>query len=260
MAARPTGRHPAPTVQARTGTEQVGAWLIEENERLRASVAEAEAWLRLAKTEQADLRKVHLRTTREATELQTECNKLAAENARLQALVDHPRGPSVRAGREETGQGPTVHEQETLAMKGIRFLKAVAAHRGALAAVAVGALLARDPAVRGLAASAAAHLSPARASALADPASGYLGYARLIHARAAYEEARAAYNANAETLKGDALLEAQDALRVSKARFVAARAAFLPALREACEKAGVTFPSEAAGRLAGTKGVEVASE
>jgi predicted negative regulator of RcsB-dependent stress response len=64
------------------------------------------------------------------------------------------------------------------------------------------------------------------------------------------ERARAEYNKGEETLKGDALLEAQDRLRAAKARYREARHAFLPELARQCEQARVSLPREAAQALA----------
>jgi hypothetical protein len=222
------------------------AQLIEENKALRTQVVAVEARNRMLQTTQADLRKVHLNTTRHAAQLQAECNRLATENRQLQQLAEHPGGPSGAAGRSATGRGPTVRHQEARFMKFVSILKGVVTSRWGLPAVAVAVLMARDPAVRGLASSAAERLgavSPGAADT--DPAAGYLGFARLVNARAAYEAARASYNAKAESLKGDALLEAQDALRAAKARYAQARAAFVPALRDACTRADVPFPGQA---------------
>lgn len=235
-------------------SEPPGARLIEENERLRTELTEVESRHSLLQADHAGLRKVHQRTTREATRLQAECNRLEDENRQLQALADHPARPSgaARGVHEETS--PTVNHPETTVMNVMRRIKGVVTSRWGLPALALVALLARDPAVRGVAASAARAVSPSRWNdAGRDPADGYLAYARMVNARDAYERARESYNATADSLKGDALLEAQDALRAARQRFAAARAGFLPALRDACGRAGEPFPAEAAALVASLK-------
>ena len=57
------------------------------------------------------------------------------------------------------------------------------------------------------------------------------------------------YNERESTLKGDALLEAQDRLRAAKSRYRQARLAFWPELAEQCRQAGVPVPREAAEAL-----------
>jgi hypothetical protein len=239
--------------------------LVAENERLRSKITEVEAWYSLLAADQEALRKVHARTTREATALQTECHRLAAANERLQALADHPGGPSGAALTLTLGNEPAVRHQEVRFMKFVSFLKGVFKSRWTIPAVALAALLAREPAVRDFAVSAAKAVNPARLVGSnrdgdRDQADGYLAYARMVNARAAYDQARAAYNRDAESLKGDALLEAQDSLRAARQRDAQARAAFLPALRASCERAQVPFPAEAAALLAGLHEKELARD
>ena len=52
------------------------------------------------------------------------------------------------------------------------------------------------------------------------------------------------------SLKGDALLEAQDRLRATKARYRQARLAFLPELVRQCEEARLPVPKEASEAFA----------
>jgi len=238
------------------GTEPVGARLIEENEGLRTRLIEVEGWYRLLQSDHEALRKIHLRTTTEATRLQAECHRLAAANDQLQTAHDHGN-PSESVGIDTKRSYPTARHQESHRMKLFHAFKRVLTNRWALPAVALVALAAREPSVRGLAAAAVRSLTPGAAN---DPSAGYLGYARLVNARDAYERARDAYNARAESLKGDALLESQDALRAARLRYQKARAEFLPALRLACVRADVPFPSEAAAMIAGLKDGELGRE
>lgn len=239
-----------------SGAVPVGARLIEENEGLRTRLIEVEGWYRLLQSDHEALRKIHLRTTTEATKLQAECHRLAAANDQLQTVHDHGK-PSEPVGTDTTRPYPTVRHQEPHRMKLFHAFKRVLTNRWALPAVALVALAAREPSVRGLAVSAVRSFNPGSAN---DPAAGYLGYARLVNARDAYERARDAYNAGAESLKGDALLESQDKLRAARLRYQKARAEFLPALRAACVRADIPFPSEAAAMLVGLKGDETARE
>ena len=134
------------------------------------------------------------------------------------------------------------------------WFRSVRRHKWASAAVvALATLLARDPGVQ---AAFSATLARVRESAEAtnrarDPAaSGYVRYAAMIQARDEAEKARADYNDREATLKGDALLEAQDRLRAAKARYRQARLAFLPELARRCEQADLPVPREAAEALA----------
>ena len=133
----------------------------------------------------------------------------------------------------------------------VNFVQAVGRHKWATAAVvALATLLARDPAVRGVIGSAAERARQA-VRGVEDPAeSGFLRYAAMLNSREQAERARREYNANEGTLKGDALLEAQDRLRAAKARDRQARLAFLPELARRCRQAGVPLPREAAEALA----------
>ncbi len=72
----------------------------------------------------------------------------------------------------------------------------------------------------------------------------------MIQARDEAEKARLEYNERESTLKGDALLEAQDRLRSAKARYRQARLAFLPELARQCEQVKLPVPKEATEALA----------
>ena len=127
-------------------------------------------------------------------------------------------------------------------------------HKWASAAVlALATLLVRDPAVQGVFSSALARVRELVKGGESgrDPASsGFVLYAAMIQARDEAEKAREGYNAREATLKGDALLEAQDRLRASKARYRKARLAFLPELARQCEQARLPVPKDAMESLA----------
>jgi hypothetical protein len=72
----------------------------------------------------------------------------------------------------------------------------------------------------------------------------------MINARDQLERVRKAYNEGEGTLKGDALLAAQDRLRAAKTRYREARLAFLPELAKRCELARIAVPAESAQALA----------
>ena len=110
------------------------------------------------------------------------------------------------------------------------------------AALAIGAFVARDPWVGGLVASARGHLADAIGRRDRAEADGYLRFAEMVQAREAAERARRDYNEGEPTLKGDALLEAQDRLRAAKARDRQARLAFYPELARRCRSADVPLP------------------
>jgi hypothetical protein len=139
-----------------------------------------------------------------------------------------------------------------------RLIRAARSYKWAAAALlTITTLLARDSAVQDLFAGA---LSKARqavgardASLSESPDSGFLRYAAMINSRDQLERARKAYNEGEGTLKGDALLEAQDRLRAAKTREREARLAFLPELAKRCESAKVALPREAAEALTALK-------
>ena len=83
---------------------------------------------------------------------------------------------------------------------------------------------------------------------------GYLGYARMVAASKRYEEARRAYNAEADSLLGDSgPLDAQDELREARLRDREARLAFLPELSRRCLEIGVPVPQDDAVALESLK-------
>jgi len=218
----------------------------QEIEGLRGKVAEVEGWYRLLQEDHLALQKSHDRTGRRAVELQAEVNRLEAENHELGAWLS-------RLGA--AGEAPREHHGDSKMNRFASFVREVRNHRWTAAAVmAIVTLLARDAAVQGLAARAVdrarqavgAGNDPAR-----DPAtSGFLRYAAMINSRDQLERTRRLYNEGEASLKGDALLEAQDSLRAAKARYREARLAFLPELARQCERARVALPAEAAEALA----------
>jgi hypothetical protein len=84
-------------------------------------------------------------------------------------------------------------------------------------------------------------------------ASGFVRYAAMINSRDQLERVRKEYNDGEASLKGDALLEAQDRLRAAKARYRQARLAFLPELARACDEVKVPLPRDSAEALAALK-------
>jgi hypothetical protein len=215
-----------------------------ENNRLRDQVAEVEGWYRLLQADHTVLQTGAARSSRRVTELQAESNRLASDNQDLQSLV-------VRY--EEAGRGIT-HQERTLMARISDFVRTIRRHRWATAAVvAIATLVARDPSVRGVLGSALNEtLRFAGTERFADRSaatSGFLRYAALIQSRDQAEQSRRDYNERESTLKGDALLEAQDRLRAAKSRYRQARLAFWPELAEQCRQAGVPLPREAAEAL-----------
>jgi len=215
-----------------------------ENNWLRDRVAEVEGWYRLLQTDYTVLQTEAARSGRRVTELQAESNRLASENQDLQSLL-------VRD--EETGRGTSLQERTSMArISG--FVRTILRHRWATAAaVAIATLVARDPSVRGALGSALdATLRFSGFERNADRSaadSGFLRYVALVQSRDQAEQARRDYNERESTLKGDALLEAQDRLRAAKHRYRQARLAFWPELAEQCRQAGVTLPRGAAEAL-----------
>jgi len=187
--------------------------LTAENEELKSQVEEVEGWYRLLQADHAALQHREGRADLRATDLQAEVHRLAVENEELRALVARHEEAGHPAGR--SGDGFTM-------TRITEALKAIRRHKWATAAVvAFGALLARDPAVQGLAASVTTRARQAidrhRDEARDEADSGFLRYAALVNTRDELERLRDEYNAREATLKGDALLEAQDRLRAAKA-------------------------------------------
>ena len=215
-----------------------------ENTRLRDQLAEVEGWYRLLQADHTVLQTKAARSSRRVSELQAESNRLASDNQDLQSLV-------VRY--EEAGRGIT-HQERTFMARISDFLRTIRRHRWATAAaVAIATLVARDPSVRRVLGSALNETlrfaGIERSADRSAATSGFLRYAALIQSRDQAEQARRDYNERESTLKGDALLEAQDRLRAAKNRYRQARQAFWPELAEQCRQAGVPVPREAAEAL-----------
>jgi hypothetical protein len=226
-------------------TEQRADRLDSENARLRDELAEAEGWYRLLQADHASLQQKHEQVGRKVGTLQSELDRLESRNQGLEAEVDRPIGSRRPAGS-------TQKEMTMLRInEGFRSLKR---HKWASAAlVALVTLLARDPGVQGLFSSAMAKVRELGKGNGADrdpSTSGFVLYAAMIQARDEAEKARAEYNDRESTLKGDALLEAQDRLRSAKARYRQARLAFLPELARQCEQVKLPVPKEATEALA----------
>ena len=210
------------------------------------SPAEAQARLRLLREDLGRLRDDRGRSARHAAAPAVEVGRLRDEAEALRAHVDR-----LEAGRADRPLNPMTHREGATHMNRIHQLARLARrNKAATAAVlAVGALVARDPAVSGAVRTAA----DAAASAVGrgDRAEdGYVAYARMVTAGDAYEAARAAYNATEAELSGDALLAAQDRLRAARLRDREARLAFLPALARRCREASVAVPEADAEALA----------
>jgi hypothetical protein len=235
------------------GDDAEGAELIcrderlrDENAGLRERVAELEGWYRLLQEDHNGLQDENRRISRRGTELQTEVNRLEVENAERGALI-------MRLG--VAGYEPRVHQEKSTMIRFAKLSQAARRHTWVAAAVvAIATLLARDTAVRGVFAEAVARVRQATSSRDETPRevadSGYLRYAAMVRSLERLERARAEYNKGEATLKGDALLEAQDRLRAAKAQYREARHAFLPELARQCEQARVGLPREAAEALA----------
>lgn len=220
--------------------------LRDENHSLRDRITEVEGWYRLLQADHSALQDNQYRTSRRTSELQAEVNRLESENQGLQAGLS-------RLG--EAGQAPRQQHKDSSMTRLAKVIQGIRRHRWTAAVVmAVGTLLARDAAVQGVLARAADRARQA-VGAREDPArdaarSGFVRYAAMVHSRDQLERTRQAYNQAEGTLKGDALLEAQDALRAAKARYRQARLEFLPELARQCELARVALPAEAAKALA----------
>ena len=217
-----------------------------ENARLSEEIAEVQGWYGLLKADHAALQNRHRQVGSETAEVQAERDRLAGENRELQALAFAREGPG----------GDTRGSRRSELMTGLfRFLSGLRRNRwGAAALVAIGTLLARDPIVQGGVSSVVSRARRAVSGGDESPrdasASGFVNYAAMLHAREQAERAKLDYNTNEATLKGDALLEAQDRLRGAKARYRQARLAFLPELARQCERAGLPLPKETAEELA----------
>jgi hypothetical protein len=215
-----------------------------ENNRLRDQVAEIEGWYRLLQADHTGLQTRATRSSRRVTELQVESNRLRSENQDLQSLVF----------RYEASGGGITQQKRTSMTRISGFVRTILRHRWATAAaVAIATLVARDPTVRGSLGSALDGILRfagfERNTERSAASSGFLRYAALIQSRDQAEQARREYNERESTLKGDALLEAQDRLRAAKNRYRQARLAFWPELAEQCRQAGVPVPREAAEAL-----------
>lgn len=219
--------------------------LDEEAGRLQAELTEVEAWYRLLRADHASLQARHGQVGRKNSEIRAEADRLRSRIRELEALADRPDGSGRVADHRE--QGITM-------MTPKKWPAAARRHKWATAALfALATLVARDPAVQALFASAIARVRQAGKGdgSAADAASnGYVRYAAMIQARDEADRARAEYNAHESTLKGDALLEAQDRLRAAKVRYRRARLAFLPELAARCELAHLPVPQDAARELA----------
>ena len=243
-------------VQTRDETSRDGESLVDEaerraerldadNARLRDMLTEAEAWYRLLQADHATLQARHGQVGRKADMLQAEVDRLESNNRELQALVDRPVGSGRAAG---------LVKDDTNMTRINGWFRSLRRHKWASAAVlALMTLLARDPGVQSVFSSALSRvreLGQAHESGRDPASSGFVLYAAMIQARDEAEKARDDYNSREASLKGDALLEAQDRLRLSKARYRQARLAFLPELASRCEQAKLPVPKEALESLA----------
>jgi hypothetical protein len=249
---RPEARAPVPAEesppdlrlveQADRRAERVDA----ENLKLAEQLREAEAWYHLLQVDHAALGRKHERIGRKAAELQAELDRLGSMDRDQKAA-----GPPEGSGRLA---GPGPGEDSNPMIRISNWTRLARRHWWATAGVIVVAtLLARDPGVRDLGSQAVARVRQTGhgGEPTGDPAaSGYVRYAAMIWARDEAERARAEYNDREATLKGDALLEAQDRLRAVKARHRQARVAFLPELARRCEQARIPVPREAVEALA----------
>jgi hypothetical protein len=222
-----------------------GEHLDEENARLKEQMAEVEGWYRLLRVDHSALQAKMTQSSRRLTELQTEANRLAAENQELQALVSRPVAAVPDSDRQGEGSSMT---------RIFEFVRRAQRHKWATAAVVtIATLLVRDPTVQGVLGSAVDRVRQAAWSRASDnriPAdSGFLRYAAMINSREQAERARQDYNEKEAQLRGDALLDAQDRLRSAKTRYRQARLAFLPELARRCEQARTPLPREAAEAL-----------
>jgi hypothetical protein len=237
------------------GNEQ-GESLGMANARLKNELSEVEGWYRLLLADHSTLEGRMAKSDRRVTELQTEANRLAAENQELHALIPGAARRVGSRGSAERDQGQREGQGEDFMM--IRILDGIRSaqrHKWATAAVVtIATLLARDPGVQGFLGSAVSRARQAVGGSGGEGRfgadSGFLRYAAMIQSREQFERARREYNENESRLKGDALLEAQDRLRAAKARDRQAKLAFLPELARQCDQARLPVPREAAEALA----------
>lgn len=236
---------PSEVVCFQGDSEQRADRLDAENSRLKEALIEVEGWYRLLQADHASLQVRHGQVGRKAGELLAEVDRLESKNRELEMLVDRPAGP----GRATE----SVKDGTTMTRINERF-QSLKRHKWATAAlVAFVTLLARDTGVQGLFGSAVEkvrELGRGEDRGRDAESSGFVLYASMIQARDEAEKARNEYNDREATLKGDALLEAQDRLRSAKARYRQARLAFLPELSRRCEKARLPVPKEASEALA----------
>ena len=222
--------------------------LDAENQGLRDALAEAEGWYRLLQVDHSTLQARHDQVGRKIAQLQAEADRPGSKDREREALVDRPAGP---------GRAAPFRKDETTMNRTKEAFRALRRHKWASAAlVALATLLARDPAVQGLFSSGLAKVREIGRGKEEgrDPApSGFVLYASMIQARDEAEKARLDYNQGEATLKGDALLEAQDLLRATKARYRQARLAFLPELVRQCQEARLPVPREAVDAFASLK-------
>jgi hypothetical protein len=215
--------------------------LDAENVRLRDALIETEGWYRLLQADHASLQARHGQVGRKSVELQAAIGRLESRNRELEVLEDRPAG-SARAAATSGKESTMVRIQDGL--------KSLGRHKWASAAlVAFATLLARDPGVQGLFSSVVSKVRGDEAGR-DQASSGFVLYVAMIQARDEAEKARADYNEREATLKGDALLEAQDRVRSAKSRYRRARVAFLPELARQCDRAKLPVPREATEALA----------
>jgi hypothetical protein len=242
--------------------QEQGERLGAENARLKDELSEVEGWYRLLQADHATLQARMSQSSGRITELQAEANRLATENQGLQPLVSRSLPDAISPARERTGQGQGQgqEEGEDSAMTRIfDWVRSAQRHKWATAAiVTIATLLARDPTVQDGLGSAVSRVRQALGRNGVEnhtgAGSGFLRYAAMTHSREQLERERREYNAKEATLKGDALLEAQDRLRAAKVRDLQARRAFLPELARQCEQARLPLPREAADALAALNG------
>jgi hypothetical protein len=225
-----------------------GEHLDTENARLCEQLDEVEGWYRLLQKDHAALQDEATRAGKRVTELQSETNRLAAENQALQAFAS---GSSTRGRTNDLRERPFMFRIRD-------FVRVLRRYKWAAAAtLTVATLLARDAGVQELVGSAVERTRNAfrdsKGAAHSGADSGYIRYAAMVNSREQAERARREYNESEGKLKGDALLEAQDRLRAAKARFLEARLAFLPELARECGRANVALPAEASDALASLK-------
>ncbi len=215
--------------------------LDAENERLRDDLTEVEGWYRLLQADHASLQARHDQVGRKAAQLQLEADRLESKNRGLEALFNRPAGPDRRAGTQQVKDETTMNRIKAA-------LRSAGRHKWASAAlVAFATLLARDPGVQTIFSTVLAKVRDlgGKAEVAEVSPSGFVLYAAMSQAREDSERARLEYNERESSLKGDALLEAQDRLRATKARYRQSRQAFLPELIRQCRQANLPVPKDA---------------